>query len=80
MPFIIILGFCIFIGLQLHNFYTLTVAIAIGVFVGMVVQLCWADAKRKLSTKSNIKKMNYETYLQEKYDNEYGIIFWEDKK
>lgn len=54
-------------------------AILAGLFIGSILQLCWSDGKSKVNDKTQYRKMINDVKKQEKYDNEWGIIDWEDR-
>lgn len=54
-------------------------AILAGLFIGSILQLCWSDGKSKVSDKTQYRKMINDVKKQEKYDNEWGTIDWEDR-
>lgn len=80
MIFIFMPIFLFFVSLSLHSFYASLGAIAIGLWIGAVFQTAWEDGKRQVRNKENRRKMYYEVLQEEKNDNEYSIISWEDKK
>ena len=77
--FFIIFLLCLVCGIRTGNEYTMFVAVLLGIFLGTIGQICWSGSKHQVRSKDNIKNMISETKKQEKYDNDYGIIDYEDK-
>lgn len=79
MVFIIVLFLFLAVGLKADSEETVFVAIMAGIFIGTCLQLCWSDGKARINNTKLKKRMQEQIKEQEKYDNDYGIIDYEDK-
>ena len=78
MIIIVCICFCLVLGFMVGDLPTIIVSIGVGTLIGLFIQICWNDAKRKM-TPDGIKKHNQKVKKQDDYDNYWGIIDFHDK-
>ena len=79
MLFIIVFLLSFFSGVISGTSGGMFAGILVGIFVGIILQICWSDAKYKSNDSNKIKELKQNIKNQDKYDNDWGIIDYEDK-
>lgn len=79
MLFIIVFLLSIFSGFMSCTSEGALAGILFGIFVGVILQICWSDAKSKTSNIKRMKEAQQKIKKQDKYDNDWGIIEYKDK-
>ena len=80
MGFLITLLFFIILGAltDTDSEYLMLTALLLGIYFGTIVQCCLAYAKVYNATREGREQMREETRKQEKEDNDYGIIEYDN--
>lgn len=79
MLFVIIMILSLLSGIASGSIGGLFVSVPFGLFVGIILQMCFADAKNTVDNSDKIKQTNKKVKKQDKYDNDWGIIEYKDK-
>ena len=79
MLFLIVFLLSFFSGIMSQTLGGILAGILVGIYLGTILEVCWIDAKKKTKNSKEMMKMKKEIEEQDRYDNEWGIINYDDK-
>lgn len=79
MVFLIIMILSLLSGVAAGNGATLFISMLFGLFWGIILQMCFSDAKNTVNNPRKMNQANKKVKKQDKYDNDWGIIEYNDK-
>ena len=74
MIFLITMILCLLAGMCSEDFDTFFISILFGIFIGVILEMCWISAKDTINNIDKLEKHKKEIKEQDKYDNDWGII------